>query len=155
MSSSIPIFYRLIFTLVDTALTIFAIVGNIVAPTTILTYYAARPTLPPSPETTFLLDETTGFFTCLRVLQLFLLRARPTDLGVWRAIQGGTAIVDVTILASLAKMLSAEKRTGMALWRSEEWINISIIAGLLLARTAFVLGIGMRGIRSQTSGKIK
>ena len=113
MPEPISPFYRIIFTIVDPIFTLVGIAGNLLAPTDILKSYTPLFVSPPAPETTFLLGTTAGWYAASLVNQVYILRARPNDLAVWRAIQGGTAIVDVAMLAGIARILAAEKRLNL------------------------------------------
>ena len=145
MTSPIPSFYRTWFTVIDPILSIVGVFTNILAPTTILKSFNPSSTTPPAPETIFILDQSAGFFACLTFLQLGILRARPADVGLYRAVQAGTLMVDLAMLAGFARTLGTQGRLGLAGWRAEEWTNIGITVGVAVIRTTFLLGLGMEG----------
>ncbi|KZP10763.1 hypothetical protein FIBSPDRAFT_1051146 [Athelia psychrophila] len=147
MSSTMPSFYRIWFTVVDPLLSIAGVLGNLFVPTTILNSYSPSFVSPPATETIYLLDATAGFLAGLVLLQVVLLRARPTDVTVWRVLQASMLLVDLAMLGGFARALSAQGRTVWRVWRAEEWTNLVIIAGVAVIRTAFVLGVGMGGQR--------
>lgn len=61
--------------------------SNIITPTTMLNSYSPSFTSPPASETVVLLDTMAAFLVGPIFLQVFLLRAKPTDITVWRAVQ--------------------------------------------------------------------
>ena len=67
----------------------------------------------PGPETT-LLDYLVGFFAMLGVLQVSLLRARPADVYVWKALQFATLVLDVVQVAATARALLARDESHLA-----------------------------------------
>lgn len=143
MSSPIPAFYRIWFTTIDPILSLVGVVTHLFARTAALTSYAVAPVSPPATETAVLLDAMAGFFAGLTLLQVVLLRARPADVTVWRALQAATALVDIGMLGGFARALSATGRMNMEVWRPEEWTNVGITAWVAVLRTAFCLGTGM------------
>ncbi|KAF7348600.1 hypothetical protein MVEN_01377800 [Mycena venus] len=143
MTSPIPSFYRIWFTIVDPILASSGLLGNLFVPGTALRTYTPNAVLPPAPETTMLLDTTAGFFAAVMFLSIVLLRARPTDFGLWRMVMFSILLVDIAILGGLARLLRAEGRTNPVAWRPEEWVNFVITAGVAVIRTAFCLGVGM------------
>lgn len=147
MASSIPSFYRVWFTVIDPILSLFGVFGNLLTPTVILNSYSPFYASPPTTETIFLLDTTAGFLAGLTFLQVVLLRAKPTDVTVWRALQASIVLVDIGMLAGLVRVLSAEGRADWKVWRVQEWTNMGITAAVLIIRAAFLLGVGMRGHR--------
>ena len=109
--------------------------------------------MPPGPETALLLDYLVGFFAMLGVLQLSLLRARPADVYVWKALQFATLVLDVVQVAATARALLAQGRTDPGAWLGGEWQNLAGNAGIGLIRAAFVLGVGMGS--ANANGKTK
>ena len=145
MSSPIPAFYHVCFTVLDPVLSLLGVFGNLFAPTSILNSYTPSYVSPPATETILLLDTTAGFLAGLIFLQIFLLRAKPTDMTVWRALQAGTLLVDFAMLGGFARAFSVQGRTDWRGWRAEEWTNLGITGGVAVIRTAFLLGIGVGG----------
>lgn len=145
MSSRIPSFYRIWFTVVDPFLSIIGVYGNLFAPTSILNSYSSSYVSPLTTETIPLLDTTAGFLASLAFLQVALLRAKPTDLTVWRALQGSTGLVGIAMLGGFTRVLCVEGRTDWRDWKVEEWTSLGNTAGVALIRTAFLLDDGMGG----------
>jgi hypothetical protein len=114
MSSRIPSFYRIWSTIVDPLLTLVGVFGNLFAPIATLNSYSPSYVSPPATETTLLLDTVAGFLAGLAFLQVVLLRARTTDMTVWRALQASTVLVDIAMLGGFARALSGQGRTD---WR--------------------------------------
>ena len=143
MTSRIPAFYRICFTVFDLIMPLAGVFGNVFAPDFILKSYTSSQVFPPAPETILLLDAMAGFFAGLAFLHVFLLRANPTNIPVWRAVQGSTVLVDLFMLGGFGRALSTEGRLDPKVWRAEDWGNIGGYAGILFIRMAFILGIGM------------
>jgi hypothetical protein len=146
MTSPIPAFYRIWFTIVDPILSTFGALGNLFIPGTVLHGYTPNAVFPPTAETTILLDTIGGFFLALIFLEVVLLRARPADIGLWRMLTFSILLVDIAMLGGLARLLRSEARAHPAAWRQEEWINIGTTAVVAVIRIAFCLGVGM-GLR--------
>lgn len=142
MPTQIPSFYRVWFTVIDPLFSSLGVFGSLFTPASVLSSFSPTFANPPSIETTVLLDTLTGFYLALIFLQVVLLRARPTDLTVWRGLQAATLIVDICILAGMMRALSAQGRTDPSTWRAEEWPNMGITAGVAVIRSAFLLGVG-------------
>lgn len=141
---AIPAFYRILFSTVDPLLGLIGgVLLNLVSPASTLNSYTPLFTSPPAPETTILLASSSGFFAGLAFLQLYLLRARPADLVVWRALQGALIAVDAAMFAALVGALVREGRVDKMLWRAEDWVNMVMYPALLTIRLAFVSGVGM------------
>ncbi|KAF6236879.1 hypothetical protein HO173_005170 [Letharia columbiana] len=145
MSSRIPSFYRIWFTVVDPFLSIIGVYGNLFAPTSILNSYSSSYVSPPTTETIPLLDTTAGFLAGLAFLQVALLRAKPTDLTVWGALQGSTVLVDIAMCGWIYEGVVCRGRTDWRDWKVEEWTSLGNTAGVALIRTAFLLDVGMGG----------
>ena len=143
MSSPIPAIYRIWFLGIDLILSLAGVLGNTLTPNMILNSYNPSAVSPPSIEATVLLDSVAGFMLMCLALQIFLLRPRPTDVPVWRTVQGSILLVDLSMVASMVKALVAQDRADPASWRIEEWANIGITGACAVIRTAFCLGIGM------------
>ncbi|KAJ7452166.1 hypothetical protein B0H11DRAFT_2246117 [Mycena galericulata] len=128
MSSPIPAFYRICFTVIDPILTTVGLLCNIFAPVFIVEGYTPHAITPLTPETLILLDTTAGFLACILFLTLVLQRARPADVGLWRMLHFGIMLAEVAMLVGL-----------------EEWNNIGITGTVAIIRAAFCLGIEMSG----------
>ena len=141
MATSIPAPYRIFFTTLDP---LFAITGTITSlffPSAIL-----GPSAPsqPTPETTFLLQSLAGFYTACFILQVFLLRARPHDLTVWRTLQASLLVTDIAIVAAFIKFHGGRHGTVIPIfWKLEEAGNFVVTAGIGVVRVLFLLGVGM------------
>ncbi|MCJ1351756.1 MAG: hypothetical protein MMC33_001740 [Icmadophila ericetorum] len=153
-SMAIPTFYRIWFTTVDPIFSLFGILTALFLPTTMLTSFSPTPTIPPTTETVFLLDQTAAFLTGLTFLQIYLFRAKPTDMVVWRAVQTSILLVDLGMLGGIARGLAGQGRLEFESLRLEEWGNLVIIGNAALVRITFLLGVGM-GSRGRGKGKGK
>lgn len=142
-SPVIPSFYRLWFTVADPILSMSGVIGNVLAPETILNSYTPSHVSPPAPETTLLLDTAAGYLAGTAYLQLVLLPARSTDVPLWRAVQASILVVDLAILAGNARVLGVEGRMHWAALRWEEWVNLGITTFVAAVRSAFLFGVGL------------
>jgi hypothetical protein len=147
-----PSFYRIWFTIVDPLLAFVGVFSNLFAPTATLNSYSPSYVSPSATETTLLLETVAGFLAGLVSLQVVLLRARPSDMTVWRALQASTLLVDTAMLGGPARALSSQRRTDWRVWRTEEWTHLAITAGVVVIRVAFLLGVGI-GRQVKGNGK--
>ncbi|TKA83321.1 hypothetical protein B0A55_00631 [Friedmanniomyces simplex] len=143
VSQPIPPFYRTFFTTLDPLIASTGFISALFFPEFLLATYSPSPTSPPTTETTQLLGILAGFYLSVVPLQVFLLRARPQDLTVWRALQFSLLITDVAICGAMARALSAQGRLDPSSWRLKESGSILITAGVGLLRVAFLLGLGL------------
>ncbi|KAK1819957.1 hypothetical protein LTR12_005679 [Friedmanniomyces endolithicus] len=142
-SQSIPLFYRIFFTTVDPLIALTGFISALFFPKFLLSTYSPTATIPPTVETTQLLNILAGFYLSVVPLQVFLLRARPQDLTVWRALQFSVLVTDVAVLGAMAKALSAQGRLEPSHWRLEEAGSVALTAGVGLIRIAFLITLGM------------
>ena len=145
-SSPIPTFYRVVFTIIDPFFCALGVATHLLTKNTVLAGLSPSALIPPLPETALLLDFLLGFFAMLGCLQVSLLRARPADVAVWRALQGSTLVLDIIMTAATARKLVLEGRsTDPSVWLGGEWQNLVGNAVIGVIRAAFVLGNGMGG----------
>lgn len=142
MASTIAPFYRTFFTSIDPMIAFVGILVPLFVPDIYLKSFSPTATIPPAIETRVCLDLLASWFTACFILQVFLLRARPNDLTVWRFLQAGILITDVVMLAAYGRALDAQRRMHWTAWRWEEWGNIAVTGVVAVIRTAFLLGIG-------------
>ncbi|KAK1061150.1 hypothetical protein LTR12_004828 [Friedmanniomyces endolithicus] len=142
-SQRIPPFYRIFFTTVDPLIALTGFISALFFPNFLLSTYSPTATIPPAIETTQLLNILAGFYLSVVPLQIFLLRARPQDLTVWRALQFSVLIADVAVLGATATALSAQGRLQPSHWRLDEAGSVVVTAGVGLIRIAFLIGLGM------------
>ncbi|KAK3069198.1 hypothetical protein LTR53_012659 [Teratosphaeriaceae sp. CCFEE 6253] len=152
MATPIPPGYRLFFSTIDPAIAFTGAISALFFPQFILDSYSTAAVSPPSIETTMTLDSLAGFYLAVMFLQIFLLRAKPDDLQVWRLLQGSILITDVAIVAASGKAQNAQGRLNPMDWRLEEAGTIAITAGVGLFRIAFLMGLGLK--QSRTASKI-
>ena len=150
-SSPIPTFYRIVFTIIDPFFCILGVATHLFTKNDVIAGLSPSAVVPPGPETVLLLVFLMGFFTMLGCLQVSLLRARPNDVTVWKALQGSTLVLDIIMTASTARKLVLEGRTDPSAWLGGEWQNLAGNAAIGAIRAAFVLGIGMRGAKGKTA----
>ncbi|KAK0789939.1 hypothetical protein LTR91_014095 [Friedmanniomyces endolithicus] len=147
-SQSIPSFYRIFFTTVDPLIALTGFISALFFPNFLLSTYSPTATIPPTTETTQLLNILAGFYLSVVPLQVFLLRARPQDLTVWRALQFSVLITDLAVLGAMARALNAQGRLQPSHWRLEEAGSMLLTTVVGLIRFWFLMGLGM-GRRAQ------
>ncbi|KAM5545814.1 hypothetical protein V8D89_000852 [Ganoderma adspersum] len=150
-SSPIPTFYRVVFRIIDPFFCILGVTTHLFTKNDVVAGLSPSALVPPAPETALLLDFLLGFFAMLGCLQVGLLRARPHDVAVWKALQGSTLVLDVIMTAATARKLVLEGRTDPSVWLGGEWQNLAGNAAIGAVRAAFVLGIGMGGEKGKTA----
>jgi hypothetical protein len=153
MADPIPTFYRIFFPTIDPIVASTGVIGNLFLPGDILKSYNPRAILPPALETEVLLQSSAGFLAGTMVLQIFLLRMRPHDIGVWKALQASIAVVDAAILGSVFRALDKQDRLALKDWRGLDWINVGVTGTVLAIRLAFCLGVGLGGRKGIGKGK--
>ena len=144
MASPIPSFYSAFFKTIDPILALAGAILPQIDSRTYLKDFSPAAISPPAIETKLLLDIMTGFYTGTALLQIFLLRAKSSDLTVWRFVEANILIQDVAILGGFARALSVQGRTNWTAWRIEEWRNIIILGVVAIIRIAFLTGVGLR-----------
>ncbi|KAK1049831.1 hypothetical protein LTR74_017186 [Friedmanniomyces endolithicus] len=142
-SQRISPFYRIFFTTVDPLIALTGFISALFFPNFLLSTYSPTATIPPAIETTELLNILAGFYLSVVPLQIFLLRARPQDLTVWRVLQFSVLITDVAVLGATMTALSAQGRLQPSRWRLEEAGSVALTAGVGLIRIAFLISLGM------------
>ncbi|EJF60822.1 hypothetical protein DICSQDRAFT_170682 [Dichomitus squalens LYAD-421 SS1] len=150
----IPVFYRIVFTIIDPFFCALGIAMHLFTKTDVLaalspaavvpveilaSRWRARgtsATVPPGSETVLLLDYLVGFFAMLGVLQVSLLRARPAYMYVWKALQFATLVLDVVQVAATARALLVQGRTEPSAWLGGGRQNFAgnAVFGLISAR---------------------
>ncbi|KAK4952557.1 hypothetical protein LTR10_009363 [Elasticomyces elasticus] len=143
-TSAIPPFYRTFFQTIDPTIASTGFITALGFPGFLLRTYSPTATVPPAVETTMVLDSLSGFYLSIIVLQVFLLRAKPEDLTVWRLLQFSILITDIVMCGGTARALNAQGRLNPADWRSEEAGSLAITVGVGLIRIAFLLGVGLQ-----------
>ena len=144
MAKAIPNFYRIWFTIVDPLISLLGVYTNFFTPTTILKSYSPTFISAPGSETILLLETVAAFLVRFIFLQLFLLRAKSTDMTVWRALQGSQLLVDIGMLGTFARALQSQGRMSLKVLRAEEWGNYLITERVAVMRSAYLMGFGMK-----------
>lgn len=147
----IPPVYRVFFTILDPAITVWAAYLYLFARPTVLSSVTPTQLLPPPDiqaklyaPLAFLFVELAGFFAASAILQASLLR-RTTDATVWRHVQAMFLVAELFVLAGTAQAYRAQGRLwSPGTWRPEDWGAIAITAFCALTRAAFLSGVGMR-----------
>jgi hypothetical protein len=140
--STIPSFYRIFFATLDPLLAGTGILTAWLFPRTFLLSYFPDPRII-APETRFTLDAIAGFFASTLLLQVYLLRIRPTDIGVWKAVQASIVIQDFAFLLAFQRVKAKGGDSSPTKWTLEEWGNLVILVGVATIRLAFLAGVGL------------
>ena len=157
-SSRFPNFYQIFFLYIDPLIGLSGILINLFSPNTILSSYTLTPHLPPAPETLILIQTIASFLAASVFLQIFLLRARPTDVGVWKLLMANILIVDAGMCASLAWSVAVTQGRGWSGVRVEEISTLVITGGVGIIRVLFLAGFRfdrMGRVRQELKGKGK
>jgi hypothetical protein len=83
---------------------------------------------------------------CYSVISAVLLRYRRNDVGVWKIVQSGLWMTDAMLLVGTWMALDGQGRLSWKGMRMEDWACIGITGLAGLARTCFVLGLGVGGV---------
>ncbi|KAK0909590.1 hypothetical protein LTR57_016300 [Friedmanniomyces endolithicus] len=142
-SQSIPRFYRIFFTTLDPLIALTGFISALFFPSFLLNTYSPTATIRPTTETIQLLNILAGFYLSVVPLQVFLLRARPQDLTVWRVLQFSVLITDLAVLGAMAIALNAQGRLQPGHWRLEEAGSVVVTVGVGLIHIAFLMSLGM------------
>lgn len=148
-TNSIPGSYRFFFTIIDPLLCTGGILTTLFSPDMFLKSFFSDPKI--TAETRLSLDCNAGFFSAILVLQLYLLRARPNDLVVWKAVEAAALLTDIAFLGAFVRAAGEQGRLSLADWTLYEWSNnviLTVVAGI---RTAFLLGAGLSGGKGKRS----
>ncbi|KAK0276949.1 hypothetical protein LTR91_013854 [Friedmanniomyces endolithicus] len=137
-SQSIPRFYRIFFTTLDPLIALTGFISALFFPSFLLNTYSPTATIRPTTETIQLLNILAGFYLSVVPLQVFLLRARPQDLTVWRVLQ-----FNLAVLGAMAIALNAQGRLQPGHWRLEEAGSVVVTVGVGLIHIAFLMSLGM------------
>ena len=141
-TSSIPAFYRIWFTIIDPLMRVGSAYGFVFQPYYMLSQFTPSPLMPIPIETRMMTDQSAGFYLCLAILFGYLLRARPNDMAVWLAVQGGTLVIDFAVLSSFARALVDSERLNISAWSQGELGSIIVTALVAVIRLAFLAGFG-------------
>lgn len=143
-TNPVPAFYRVLFTFIDPIFCLMGLGLHLFDPTNTLRGYSPSFLNPPTIETVHLLDSMAGFFAMLAVLEGVLLRARSTDVAVWRIFQASASLLDILMVFGAVRALTVEGRLDWRVWRGDDWRLVVGNAAMGLARVACAFGIGMR-----------
>lgn len=140
-SNSIPQFYIFFFSTLDPLLASTGITSVLFSPATFLFSYFQDPKI--APETRFTLDALAGFFASTVYLQVHLLRLRPTDIAVWKALQASILIQNAFMLGAFLRVKGREGKLNPAVWTGAEWGKQLAVVAAAGVRTAFLMGSGL------------
>jgi hypothetical protein len=137
----IPPAYRLFFTTLDPAIGAVGWIAGLFYPNVILSSLGlpTSKTVPPSLEARVLLQSQSGFYLAVGILSVFLLRARPNDLSVWRLLVLSLLVTDVFIVGAGLKGVVEQGKGGDFMF-----VSSALTTGAIgIIRAAFLLGVGM------------
>ena len=160
---AMPFAYRLIFTWLDPLGCLAIAYGCWAAPGTMLEMFApqAATTTTYSAELAPLFHLIATSFMLTGSFSALLLRRWPRDRAVWQAVQLCVWAVDVSLLASKAAVLRrlAHENPGPDAWSQvladpENWgAGDAVGLALFLARSLFLLGVGLGSVEQQGGKK--
>lgn len=140
-STSIPQIYKISFSTLDSLLATTGITTVLFSPATFLISFFPSPQI--HPETRFTLDALAGFFASTVYLQVYLLRLRPTDVPVWKALQTSILIQNVFMLGAFLRVKGREGKLSPAKWTGAEWGKQIAVVAAASVRVAFLMGVGL------------
>lgn len=141
--SHIPTFYRIFFTWVDPIMCLGGVLTHLLAPELVLKGFTPSILTPIATETAVLIDGMVGWFAGMAFLQASLLRSKPTDAAVWRAVQVAMTCVDAAMVGAFARSLRTTNEWNTQLWTGRDWGNIGGYSALVAVRVAFLMGVGV------------
>ena len=154
MSSPIPVFCRISFTVIDPSLAGFGVYANFFNPGAILSRFTPNPFSPLSPETTVLLYGITGFFAILTFLPVILLGARPNDVTVWRCMPAGVLFQDLFMIVGFLTEMNKVGRLDTNVWRPNDWANITIYPALMVVGPLLEARSWLKKARTSNFGEV-
>ena len=144
MPSHIPLIYRVVFTWICPVFSVMGFATHIANHADNIRLYSPS-AVSPRGETVHVLDNMAAFFAMLFVIEGILLRVRAHDAAVWRWVQAGGVLLDITMTTAAVKALTAEGRLqDVGSWRGDDWRLVAGNAGMGLIRLASALGWGIR-----------
>ncbi len=135
----IPVFYRAMLLWLEPLL---ALNGAFLAtfdPTRYLS--AMTPHAVYSPQYQVVLDQLAATYVLFAFLEAVVLRVTG-ELRVWKAVLTGILICDAIHFYATANALGVDVFLSPSLWRWEDWVNISILYGMLPVRLGLIFEVG-------------
>ena len=146
LHSRIPVVYRVAFSVLDP---VFAVAGTITAH-----FAPARFLLGMSPvakyasDNQIVFDQLGATYLFMAFIQATILR-ETSQLKIWKRVEAGIVLCDLLHIYASCVAIGAEAFLNPLLWRSDDWINMGILFSGLAVRVAFLLGIGMAGVKDE------
>jgi hypothetical protein len=135
-----PAFYRIFFTWMDPIVCVWGAYMDFFDPTLVLSSHI--PNLPHDIGHAMILRQRGGGMLQIGFLSAVLLR-HTTELTIWRIVQASCLLVDIAYFVGAFGALSAQGRLGWQSWRAEDWGALAITGAATLARTMFLMGVGL------------
>lgn len=67
-----------------------------------------------------------------------------TDVNVWKIVNFGVLLLDLSLLAGIWDGLVNRGISGFGELRSEDWMNVVLTSFVTIVRTAFIADVGMQ-----------
>jgi hypothetical protein len=135
-------FYRLWFTIIDPMTLAPTALGLLLTPSIFIQGLVPASIAPYNPDHGFLFHHLAALYGFLALTLGGVLRAS-RELHIWRIIIFGVWCIDIAVLASQMYSLEQQGRSALSQWRWQEWGNLVYTGGVMLIRTAFLLGYGV------------
>ncbi|KAH7323264.1 hypothetical protein B0I35DRAFT_427386 [Stachybotrys elegans] len=135
-------FYDIWFKWVDPLTLIPTVYATLFMPEVMLDSFIPAQMSPYNPDHGFLFHQLAALFSFIAVVQGVVLRITG-DIKVWRAVNAGILLVDISMLASLYVSLKQQDRLSLGEIRGGDWGNLFFTSLVTLIRVAFLSGVGV------------
>lgn len=138
---AVPIVYRAVFAIFDIALPLMGVYLHLFQPAVVVAGSTPKP-LALSVETQALLDIMSGWYAMLALVSLLLLAYRRNDVSLWKGVQAGVLLTDISQVCAFYRAMSREGRLGA--WTPQDYQNWGGYIFIGLVRLAFVMELGVK-----------
>lgn len=157
--SSIPFVYRLFFTYLEPVLATGGAIQTLVQPAEYLSAMAHRAqtnnTPIYDPRTHFVFTSLTGAWLCFAYTEAVILRLYPDDITLWKRLIVGMLLSDVFFCHSAALAVGGYRElVDLANYTAQDWLVCVTTWPFVMARVAFLLGLGLSSAKSKRSSRI-
>lgn len=139
--SNIPSLYRILFLYIEPVAIISGAIQSFSTPTKFSNFLQPTPATVPR-ELQIVFSYLSANYFLLAWLEAVVLRCT-SSLKVWKVIQLGIFLSDAFHLYASAVALGSNRFWDPRKWRTEDRINLGLIAGNGTVRLMFLLGVGM------------
>ncbi|KAG9496676.1 hypothetical protein J7337_011454 [Fusarium musae] len=93
----------------------------------------------------FLFHQLAALFAFVAIMLAVLLRVS-SDIKVWRVVIGGVLLIDIAILISVFVSMKQQGRSGLSMFRWQDWGNYLFTGWVAVVRALFLAGVGVGGV---------